>query len=576
MSTYTKYHTRIKENISRLRNPGNENDGLCEDRVIFANGENIYNGKFIGELNLSNAILNNVEINGSEINDATLNNVTIKMGSQIFSIADLTSDVSQISTSFSTLQENFNALNGNFSTLSTSISTTYATYDFLSQLSNVITGNISSSSSALISVLSDISSMLSNQLLSTLLSTCDTISSYADAISSNVDEIHSNLSNLQQSCIIAINGTDKNTNNISTLSNSIISKAEYLGECDIEENPISITLSQFFQQVCSADVLHKGAFAKSVNAYSNVADASNVKVDIGKNDFLFVNKDKYVSALTWNDIDFMKYSLNEINAISSTLSNAILSLDNIALSIDPIFGQIHDISSTLSDALHGDNVNLGYSNLILSLSAGNNVTSVDCKDFVLDNALSNVELCGTTLVFSFNNNAYHEPISTQLSSIIGKDYDNEIAIIQQNISNLLSDVLDISNEISSKITIDDQFASQLCIRHVSQEDFYQNVVNDALCSNTFYIVSSENINAYGQQIKNVAMPQLSADAATKAYVDSQVSSSLENYISKHQIKDTLSSISNISNLNMNSDTSDIISSVMSIRDMLSALYLTLG
>lgn len=56
-------------------------------------------------------------------------------------------------------------------------------------------------------------------------------------------------------------------------------------------------------------------------------------------------------------------------------------------------------------------------------------------------------------------------------------------------------------------------------------DEYAKLVKDGECSHdTLYIVSSNYINAYGQSIKNIAEPELSCDAATKAYVDAQVSS----------------------------------------------------
>lgn len=65
MSTYTNEHIRIKENISRLRNPGNKNDGLCPDRVIFSNAENIYYGTLIGEVSAAQQVLTDIKVEGN-------------------------------------------------------------------------------------------------------------------------------------------------------------------------------------------------------------------------------------------------------------------------------------------------------------------------------------------------------------------------------------------------------------------------------------------------------------------------------------------------------------------------------
>ena len=71
MSTYTKYVVNVKENLSRIRNPGNADDGICEQRVIFSNPHNIYNGTFIGEISSIGYHFTNATIDGeSFINNA--------------------------------------------------------------------------------------------------------------------------------------------------------------------------------------------------------------------------------------------------------------------------------------------------------------------------------------------------------------------------------------------------------------------------------------------------------------------------------------------------------------------------
>ena len=64
--------------------------------------------------------------------------------------------------------------------------------------------------------------------------------------------------------------------------------------------------------------------------------------------------------------------------------------------------------------------------------------------------------------------------------------------------------------------------TDLSICKMSSSDYYQLVKEDRCLSNVLYVISSDIINAYGQQIKNVGLPELSSDAATKGYVDNVV------------------------------------------------------
>ena len=91
----------------------------------------------------------------------------------------------------------------------------------------------------------------------------------------------------------------------------------------------------------------------------------------------------------------------------------------------------------------------------------------------------------------------------------------------------------------------------LSVCNVSDVEYCNLVVEDKCQSNVLYVISSDFINAYSQQIKNLAAPTLSDDAATKNYVDSQVSqlSSVERItrddvvqIAKDVFKNSLQSI----------------------------------
>ena len=77
----------------------------------------------------------------------------------------------------------------------------------------------------------------------------------------------------------------------------------------------------------------------------------------------------------------------------------------------------------------------------------------------------------------------------------------------------------MSSSIDSKIFIDNISAESLSAIHISRDEFYDKVRNNELLSNELYVVSSDYINAYGQQMKNLAEPTELCDAVNKNYVD---------------------------------------------------------
>ena len=114
---------------------------------------------------------------------------------------------------------------------------------------------------------------------------------------------------------------------------------------------------------------------------------------------------------------------------------------------------------------------------------------------------------------------YVDGISSSLNSQIQQlsdDLSSEISSLEDTV---ISNDSNLSTAIDSKIFIDGISAESLCAIHISQQDYYDLVSSDSTSSNVLYIVSSDNINAYGQRIENLAEPELSTDAATKGYVD---------------------------------------------------------
>ena len=100
-----------------------------------------------------------------------------------------------------------------------------------------------------------------------------------------------------------------------------------------------------------------------------------------------------------------------------------------------------------------------------------------------------------------------------------------------------------------------------------------------MLSNELYVVSSDYINAYGEQVKNVAEPTLSNDAATKNYVDAVNSSIGESLSSLAKcLYDQLSTVEDgaLRSLDDRSKISGVISAVIEIRDTLSMMRTALS
>ena len=187
MSTYTDLHTRRRENLTILRQPGAPEDGITPQRVIFANPENIYEGTFKGKIeavgvSFTSVDLTDVTINGGKIKDATIYSAGREM-----SIADLTSNVSEISGKLDDAIENITSAQISCSDLDKRINdlisgesgiekisaavvnvVSVTVDNRLSSLSSELCGTVdyrlSSLESRLSNQISGVSSLLSNQL----------------------------------------------------------------------------------------------------------------------------------------------------------------------------------------------------------------------------------------------------------------------------------------------------------------------------------------------------------------------------------------------------------------------------
>lgn len=97
-------------------------------------------------------------------------------------------------------------------------------------------------------------------------------------------------------------------------------------------------------------------------------------------------------------------------------------------------------------------------------------------------------------------------------------------------SNVQAQVDALSAEISGKVKIDDVAASYINVKRIDAETYHELVVNDTVDNQTIYIVSSDNLNAFGEKITNVGDATEDTDAvnlkqlnATKEALETKIS-----------------------------------------------------
>ena len=136
-------------------------------------------------------------------------------------------------------------------------------------------------------------------------------------------------------------------------------------------------------------------------------------------------------------------------------------------------------------------------------------------------------------------NSYTDSEISKLSAEVSTVYQTKIdsqtsaASFDTRLSDIELDYLknkdktELTDELSKKadlsalthISVDGNSVDSFGARHVSYKEYAEMLTAGTLLSNELYVVSSDNQNMYGQQIKNVASPTDLSDAATKGYVD---------------------------------------------------------
>ena len=166
---------------------------------------------------------------------------------------------------------------------------------------------------------------------------------------------------------------------------------------------------------------------------------------------------------------------------------------------------------------------------------------------------------------------------TELSDATPKKYvDDNVAVASQALSDYIDEQVAIASEdlnddlasisviVDQKINVDGLSADQLRLQHVDLHDYITMLSNDLILSNQLYVISSDFIDAYGQQVKNVAKPIELSDATNKGYVDDKFA----------KVKTALADVLTV-NIEETSNLSTAINAIISLRDVLSALHAAL-
>lgn len=231
-------------------------------------------------------------------------------------------------------------------------------------------------------------------------------------------------------------------------------------------------------------------------------------------DKLYIDSKK-VDSLSIEHISQDDY--HELVTTDSVLSNVlyIVSSDNLNAYGEQIKNVADGID--LSDA-----VNLGQVNSLIAEKTDEITTDINELEEQINDAEDNINiLTGNVSTLTTKTNTLITDVSTAKTNI--SNLTNKTTTLEEDVADLKTTDEELSSKIDNKVLINGLSSEQLEVKHISQDDYNDLVVNDATLSNTIYIVSSDTLDMYGEQIKNLADGTETTDAVNLGQVSSSIS-----------------------------------------------------
>lgn len=307
--------------------------------------------------------------------------------------------------------------------------------------------------------------------------------------------------------------------------------------------------------------LASGAAAVAVTAEKIAAESAEVEVDALSSVKIAVDGVEAVNATSSQVEVFSTLSVAEDLATATALSAGALSADTLAArqaevteSLDVLDGTLKveegkvsesalsiELSSpSASVSLHDGEVAVSADTLVKindALAASQDGVSVDFSKTVdLSLGVSITDIC-VDLSTQLSNE-----IEARISSddALSNDYVERIGALSADLSAELSTEIEtrksedafLSSAVSTKIWIEDRANdpsdistyTDLSIIKISKDEYEDLAIGPThLCANVLYVVESDYVDAYGQEIKNVLSSTEKTNAATVGQVDDAVS-----------------------------------------------------
>lgn len=282
-----------------------------------------------------------------------------------------------------------------------------------------------------------------------------------------------------------------------------------------------VPLSVASSSASSSDKLQTASEVSAIaQSYINTLDVVEQTIAASKTITKISETDGKISVTT-SDISIAQSQVNgltaDLTAINSSLTNlrnnkldasAFATLSNTiglsAASADDKVVTFSQISSIASEGMH-------FKGVITKTSDEETDAAAIARTQTDPTAGDIVMIAGSAIEYIYSGSEWIQ-LGDELAYVTKTTYNAKVGELEA------ADGI-LSTAIDNKIYIDGVKAETLSAFNVSQDEFYAKVNAGTILSNELYIVSSDYINAYDEQVKNVAEPILSNDAATKNYVD---------------------------------------------------------